>query len=347
MLLWLIWFISFGLALLSVAGMQMLIFRRMILARSDRKRAAWRDALMVRIVDYLDGTEDYATLARLVEQHPAIAGELIGEMRQLVRGAHRDRLSELVVSLGIIDFNLKRLRHRDARERRLAAAWLAVAPGEQVTAALEAALDDRDYHVRLEAVRSLTELRAVRSVLDMVEKLGGAAEHNSRVLYHIFRQLVPALNDQLVALLHSGQSVPIKVLALDALGRSGDGTLVAPIARLIDDPSPELRAKALRALAELGYPDAAPAVLRALADESWRVRTQAANCAGRVGCVAAIPQLVALLGDEQWWVSYRAAEALYALGDAGRGALAGAAAGTDRAGRVSELVIAEKTQAAA
>jgi HEAT repeat protein len=347
MLLRMIWLTSVALAGLSVFGMLLLIVRRMIVARGERRRGQWREALMVHIVDHLDGTGDDDSLVRLARQHPDIAAELIGEMRQLVRGAHREKLAELVVSLGIVAFNLKRLKHRDARQRRLAAAWLAVAPGEGVTAALEAALDDPDYHVRLEAVRSLTELRAVRSVLEVVEKLGGEAEHNSRVLYHIFRQLVPRLNDQLVALLRSGQSVPIKVLALDALGKTGDGALVAPISALADDPSPELRAKALRSLGELGYPDAAPFVLRALDDESWRVRTQAANCAGRIGCLAAIPRLTELLGDEQWWVSYRAAEALYALGEDGRRALAGAAASPGRAGRVSELVIAEKTQVAA
>jgi HEAT repeat protein len=347
MLLRAIWLTSVALAALSVAGMLLLIVRRMILARSERKRGQLRDALMVRVVDYLDGTGDYYHLVRLAGQHPDIAGELIGEMRQLVRGAHREKLSDLVVSLGIVAFNLKRLRSRDARQRRLAAAWLAVAPGEGVIAALEAALDDPDYHVRLEAVRSLTELRAVRSVIEIVEKLGGEAQYNSRVLYHIFRQLVPELSGQLVELLHSGHAVPIKVLALDALGKSGDGALVGPISALADDPSEELRAKALRSLGELGYPDASPFVLRALDDESWRVRTQAANCAGRIGCLAAIPRLTELLGDEQWWVSYRAAEALYVLGEEGRRALADAAARPGHAGRVSELIIAEKTQMAA
>jgi HEAT repeat protein len=221
-----------------------------------------------------------------------------------------------------------------------------VAPGEQVLEALQAALDDRDYFVRLAAVRSLTELGAMPSAELIVKKLGVEAEHNSRVLYHIFRQLAPALNDQLVAIIHSNHSIAVRVLALDALGKSGDGALVEPISRLAGDPSAEIRAKALRALAELGYPDAAPQVLKGLDDESWRVRTQAANCAGRIGCLAAIPRLTELLADEQWWVSYRAAEALYALGQPGRAALQGAVAVAGRAGRVSELVIAEKAQAA-
>jgi HEAT repeat protein len=59
--------------------------------------------------------------------------------------------------------------------------------------------------------------------------------------------------------------VPIKLLALDALGKTGDGALVAPISALADDPSPELRAKALRSLGELGYPDAPRARRRILA----------------------------------------------------------------------------------
>ncbi|HEV8026385.1 MAG TPA: hypothetical protein VGP50_03085, partial [Stellaceae bacterium] len=113
MLLRAIWLTSVALAALSVAGMLLLIVRRMILARSERKRGQRRDALMVRIVDYLDGTGDYYGLVRLAGQHPDIAGELIGEMRQLVRGAHREKLSDLVVSLGIVAFNLKRLRSRD------------------------------------------------------------------------------------------------------------------------------------------------------------------------------------------------------------------------------------------
>jgi HEAT repeat protein len=345
-LLGLIWWGSLTLALLSIMGMLILVLRRFFLMRHERRNAVWRDAIMLGIVGWLDGDEDLAAIERATEGRPGIAADLIAELRQVVRGEQRERLAELANALGIVAFNRRRLITGDTRMRRMVAARLAIGPAEQVALSLEAALDDPDYQVRLAAARSLAELRAIRSVRLLVDKLGLAAEHNSRVLYYIFRQLVPALNDQLVALLQSECSAVIKELALDALGQSGDGAMVEPIARLLNDPSPEVRAKALRALTDLGYPDAGPRALRALADPAWWVRTQAAICVGRVGFLPALPLLAELLADRQWWVRFRAAEALYALGDKGRALLKAAAEATGgRAARVSELLLAEKERA--
>jgi len=346
-LLGLIWWGSLLLALLSVLGMLILVLRRFFLMRRERRDAAWRDEIMRGIVRWLDGDEELAPIERAAEGRAEIAADLIAELRQVVRGEQRDRLAALAGSLGIVEFNRRRLITGDTRTRRSVAARLAIGPAEHVALSLEAALDDPDYQVRLTAARSLAELRAIRSVRLLVDKLGLAAEHNSRLLYHIFRQLVPALNNQLVALLQSERSVVIKELALDALGQSGDGALVEPISRLLDDSSPEVRATALRALTELGYPDAGPCALRALADPAWWVRTQAAACVGRIGFLPALPKLAELLADEQWWVRFRAAEALYALGERGRAMLKAVAADTGgRAARVSDLLLAEKEPAA-
>jgi HEAT repeat protein len=345
-LLGLIWWGSLMLALLSIIGMLMLILRRFFFMRHERRNAVWRDAIMVGIVGWLDGDGDLAPIEHAADGRPGIAADLIAELRQVVRGEQRERLAALAAALGIVAFNCRRLITGDTRTRRVVAARLAIGPAEHVALSLEAALDDPDYQVRLAAARSLAELRAIRSVRLLVDKLGLAAEHNSRVLYYIFRQLVPALNDQLVALLQSECSVVIKELALDALGQSGDGAMVEPIARLLNDSSPELRAKALRALTDLGYPDAGPRALRALADPAWWVRAQAAICVGRVGFLPALPLLAELLADRQWWVRFRAAEALYALGDKGRALLRAAAEATGgRAARVSELLLAEKERA--
>lgn len=338
---------SLALALVSVVGMLALVLRRVFLMRRERREAQWREAIMLGIVGWLDGGDDLATIERAAQGHIDIADDLIAELRQVVRGEQRARLAALAGMLGIVEFNCRRLIAGETRERRLMAARLAIGPAERVALPLEAALDDPDYQVRLAAARSLAELRAIRSVRLLVDKLGLAAEHNSRVLYYIFRQLVPALNDQLVALLEVERSVVIKELALDALGQSGDGTLVEPISRLLDDPSPEVRAKALRALTELGYPDAGPCALRGLADPAWWVRTQAAICVGRIGYMRALPALAELLADRQWWVRFRAAEALYALGEKGQSMLKAAAAATGgHAARVAELLLAEKERAA-
>jgi HEAT repeat protein len=342
-----IWWGSLSLALISVLGMLVLVLRRFFLMRRERREADWRDAITLGIVGWLDGGEELAPIERAAAGHADIAADLIAELRQVVRGDQRERLGALAGMLGIVEFNRRRLIAGDTRERRLMAARLAIGPAASVALVLEAALDDPDYQVRLAAARSLAELRAIRSVRLLVDKLGVAVEHNSRVLHYIFRQLAPALNDQLVALLEVEQSVLVKELALDALGHSGDGTAVAPITRVLDDPSPEVRAKALRALTDLGYPDAGPRALRALADPAWWVRTQAAICVGRIGYLPALPALAELLADGQWWVRFRAAEALYALGASGRDALRTAAAATGgHAARVAELLLAEKERAA-
>ncbi|HVA13028.1 MAG TPA: HEAT repeat domain-containing protein [Stellaceae bacterium] len=208
---------------------------------------------------------------------------------------------------------------------------------------MQCALDDRDPDIRLAAAESLAEIGALPSVAELVDKLRiGTAQH-SQSLRHVFRGLARRQSGELVALLAGEAPSLAKVLALDALGRSGDYGVMAPIIAASEDADVDLRAAAFRALADLGHPAALAAVARGLADPAWEVRTQAAICVGRIGLATLLPKLVELLGDSVWWVRFRAAEALFALGETGEHAVIAASQGAPGpAARTAHLVLAER-----
>lgn len=90
--------------------------------------------------------------------------------------------------------------------------------------------------------------------------------------------------------------------------------LDAALARLRNDPAPEVRKAAIQTLARVGGAVAAAAAMDLLADPVPFVRAHAARALGTLGDPSRAEHLVPLLGDRDWWVRLATKEALAALG---------------------------------
>jgi HEAT repeat protein len=145
--------------------------------------------------------------------------------------------------------------------------------------------------------------------------------------------------------------------AARALGRSGDGTAVRPLADLLArDPEEEVREASAAALGMLADPAAVPALRASLADRSHTVRLASATALDGLGWrpanedetvallvataqwsalgsfgAAAAPLLTRALGDDYYGIRRGAGGALLALGAAARPALERARADPDPA----------------
>jgi len=119
--------------------------------------------------------------------------------------------------------------------------------------------------------------------------------------------------------------------AVLALGRVAPEQGVDAIARLLDDPRPEMRFSAVWTLSALGAAHT-NSLARALADEDPEVRLLAAQCLGDLGATEKCDGIARLLDDDAEPVRFGAALALAALGDTrGAPALRAALARADRA----------------
>lgn len=346
-LLTFLWLLSLALSGIALVGMVILVLRRLILQKLQDRRGRTRKRLLQDVLSYLEGDLAAEELGRRAASADSVLSELLSELAQLVRGSELTKLMALFEELGLMERLLHDLKHGDRHKRLLSARNLSYASTEKCIKALQAALDDRDPDVRLAAASSLTELQAAPHLDVLIDKLQLGSGERSRALLQVFRSLTETRSEELLACLDQEQTTDfIRILILDALGKSGQYQSVPHIIQATSDSSIEVRAAALRALAELQHPAASRSILQALSDTAWEVRTQAATCAGRLGLKEAIDPLAHLLDDRNWWTRYRAAEALHVMGENGQLKLNEiATSGQESARRIASMVLAERTSA--
>jgi len=336
-----IWLFSLFLAAISILGMLLLVFRRLVLT--------WRDALLVRrrgrlserLLFWLASAD--ADPPHIAVRDRDILIDLVFELLRLVRGDSEAKLRGLLNDSAVLEREIAFLERGGRTARLKAAQRLAYFHDGRVAPVLRWAMKwDKQRDVRLAAASSLAELGALHDLTGFVRDLGVGTQEHSRILFFLFRKFGTEHANQLVSLLETDVPDMAKALALDALGRSGAYEAIPAIVRHLDDPSLDIRAQVLRTLADLGHPLAANAVGRGLQDEAWPVRAAAALAAGRIGLREFSGRLNALLNDEQWWVRHRAAEALYVLGGEARALLEEASRQPTRAGRVAQMILWER-----
>ena len=342
MTFWGLWYASLVLAVLAVAIMLLLVLRRVFEMRAERRRERLRAATSAALLGYMDGDVGAAQVRQAARGRTDIVGDLIYEMREIVRGEGSARLIELAVACGGIDRERRRLRRRNPGARAEAVRRLGIY-GSDAVPLLTAALGDRNPGVRSAAAIELTALGAAPPLVTLAEAMRIGIDATSEDLRRIFRRVVAGEPRSAIALIEDEWTPDaLNILLLDGLGFAGVFEALPAIGSMLQNGTPEVRVEALRALANLGHPSAAEVATEALSDPDWRVRAQAANCVRRIGAESAADALEALLGDEQWWVRFRAAEALSTFGADGRARLTRVSVQGDRAGQVAQLVLAER-----
>lgn len=342
MSLWDLWFASLALAALSVAVMLLLVLRRLVQMKFDRRRERLRAAASAALLGYLDGSRPESDVLEAAGGRGDIVADLIVEMREIMRGDSAGRLAALAAAGGGLDRERRRLRNRRAGRRAETVRRLGIYGAEAVPL-LETALGDDDAGVRTAAAIELAALDASPPLATLAERMRIGVDPGSEDLRRIFRRAVAAEPRTAISLLEDEWTLDaLRVLLLDGLGYAGAFAALPAIAVALGSDTSEVRIEALRALANLAHPSAAQSAIEALADPDWRVRAAAANCVRRIGATAALPALDLLLSDPQWWVRFRAAEALAAMGGDGQSRLTQAATRGDRAGQVAQLVLAER-----
>ena len=188
------------------------------------------------------------------------------------------------------DAALRDVRAQQPRFRGAAAARLAEPPNgrrqEAITGLLSLARDDHGA-VREAAYESLGTLGAVEALSTLLD----------------------AFEDQ-----HMGA----RQTAVLAVGRVAPEQGADSIARLLDDPRPEMRFSAIWSLSHLGAAHS-DQIAKALADGDEEVRILAMQCLGELGARGNLEAIARSLDDSSDAVRFAAATTLATLGDA-RGA---------------------------
>lgn len=337
-----IWWLTIFLALHSCLLMVVLILRRLVLRILAARQRRQEEDLLVRLTEYLASeTPDSSPRIARNRSEALLLLEIVEHLLRSIGGNGRRRLLAVLRAFGGEAEQMRRLRRGKEWQRVAAARRLRHFDAPEVVDALRLALDDASSEVRAAAARSLLSLDAVDSVTVLFDKLVVRAPVAPKALRDIFRRLGGRFRDEMLAVLED-EAERVRIVAIDALGHSGDLRVVEPLMKLLPGGGKEIAANVLRALALLGDPRALPAVREGLDSPAWEVRCQAAFCAGRVGAIEVKDRLAELLDDPVWWVRYRAAEALYEFGGEGIPLLLSLALEPTRAGETAQMIVAER-----
>lgn len=338
-----LWSLSLLLSVVALGLMSALILRRAFNDRAEERREELVAAGTREVFRAMEGDAAAADVVRACNGRPIVLTERVLEIAALVRGPDREALSVLLEQLGIAAHLHRQLKSWRAALRRRAAERLALFNRGETIMALTAALDDRSPHVRLAAAVSLSELGKPPAFDRLLKQLSVGAEFRSATLRVLFRKLAREQPIPLLATLRRDPPSALKVLLIEALGKSGRYGMEEVFIHYCRDPDKEVRSEVLRSLASLEHPAILQLAARRLEDPAWEVRLQAATVAGRARFTSLIPAVSRLLDDEVWWVRFRSAEALVAMGEAGIARLREVAGeATGRAGEAARLILMER-----
>ncbi len=342
----LLWWTTIALAGTAIVWMTTLIVARWFRMRREARYAAERRKVDSAIVSLLGGGT--ATRAELVPhpRSPHAVAEALVEVLGLVRGADRERLLAGLRGLAVDEAIRKGTRRGPIATRLICIEALVSFPDPKTDMLLRQITTDPkgEHECRLAAVRALADMGAELSISRLLDAMiydGLVASGPVIELLHIMARRWP--DDLVGSLQRLDMTRQVRPLVVEAMGETGDYSVIPNLIEAAGQDDFEVRAAAVRALGKLAHPAAEPALAKAMTDEAWPVRALACHAAGRSGLVSLISPLSKALEDPAWWVRHRAAGALLTLGPPGRERLAEiAGAATGVAGSTASLALAEK-----
>jgi len=302
------------------------------------------------LVSYLKGTFDLVELQRVILGKENLLMGLVAQLAEESSEPERLKLIDLFVIGGlysIVEKELKALsRAYNWRQRQRAATFLPyIAKREVIIPVLLSALEDRTFMVRFSAAHALAKVKAVETIIPILEHLSLPSEwpieRTIEIIYEMGKEEAITMLLQYISLPSAkGQS---KIFAISALGLQKESEAIPSILTHLTNPDKELRIQSAKALGNIGDTQAVHALCGSMYDSMWEVRAASASSLGLLRDGRAISTLVKGLCDSEWWVRYNCANALAELGDDGIAALKEAHNHDDKFAReVSRLVLQEQ-----
>ena len=304
---------SLVLALAATAFVLVLVLRRIVLSRDERRRVAVEERLRDDALALVDGDE--VELPELSRQEAAIFARLIARWSRQLAGESRVHIARFFEAGGHIDDQARLLGSRRTWKRAAAAATLGDMASPQAVPPLLDALHDPERDVRAAATRSLALLGAAVAVEPIVEELAAGRVQRAVGGWALMQIGNPALTRLRGLLAHEDSSV--RATAAELIGLIGEASDSAELIGLLRDPSAEVRAKSAHALGRLGAGQAAAMLRGALGDRIFFVRAAAARALGQIGDRPSIPALVHQAQTDRFESAQAAARALADLSPAG------------------------------
>lgn len=230
---------------------------------------------------------------------------------QLVRGRDRERLFEICERASLFDNALNQLSSSVELRRIDSVRELALFGSAACIGGLRRCLaNDASPFVRFQAAVALSDLGHLPPCRELLPMLNFGHWPLTKMHAGLFRSIATNECEAVINLSLDEAFRRERPVLVDALGWTGDFSVLPALERHANDSDPEVRCAALRSTRRVGHPAAALWVPALLLDPSDSVRIQAVRACGDLGLRETVPLLQSLVRNPSWWVRTRATEAL-------------------------------------
>ncbi|NMW21179.1 MAG: HEAT repeat domain-containing protein [Chlorobiaceae bacterium] len=348
-------FLLFAYAIVLLTGIVILLSIALVLVnnltiRREAKIQEQRKNLRLSLLSYVKGDIRWPALKIIISGQEKLLVGLVAQLAEELGESARLKCIELFSFKELnklANLELKKLSHSlNWRKRQRAATFLPYIANSQANIPpLVHALEDKVFMVRFSAAHSLATIKAIDTIIPILEHLSLPSEwpieRTIEIIYEMGREAISPLMNYLSLPTAKNES---KVFAISALGLLHVGEAVPFILTYLCNPDKELRIQSAKALGNIGATEATVALCNSMNDSAWEVKATSANALGLLKNKSSIPILLGGLRDSAWWVRYNSANALAELGNEGITALKEAYSHDDKFAReVSRLVLQERS----
>ncbi|SHF28230.1 HEAT repeat-containing protein [Caloramator proteoclasticus DSM 10124] len=229
-----------------------------------------------------------------------------------LRGSISNNLTKLAEDIGLVDYELEKLKSKDMHKVALACKNLGEIRSKKALGSLLDLIDIEVVEVKYNVLMALAKIGDEEAFIEAFKRLSKTIPLSERSLVeiadsfegdkiYVYRNLM-YLEDEFIS------SIFIK-----SAGNYKNTILADEIAIFLADENKEKKIAALKALGNMGDNRYVIQIIELLNDESWEVRAIAAKVLGQLQDNRALIPLVKALSDKEWYVRYNAANSLISI----------------------------------
>jgi HEAT repeat protein len=224
----------------------------------------------------------------------------------------RLKLSKLCEDIGLVEYEIKRLKNKNIHQVALACKNLGEFRSKKAIQPLLNLVPHPSTDIKYNALLALAKIGDETAFLESFRKLSETIPLSERSLIEIADSFE---GDKLYiykTLIHSEDDF-ISSIFIKSAGNHREAALVDDIALFLNSSNKEKRLAALKALGNIGDNKYVDIIIELLNDKEWEVRAMAAKALGQIKDSRALLPLVKALSDPQWYVRYNSAYSLVSI----------------------------------
>ncbi|MGB9813311.1 MAG: HEAT repeat domain-containing protein [Thermovenabulum sp.] len=311
-------FFLISLLLLLYLYLAYLKMREMIYEKKKNKAynllAPLVDEILVNIDEVKE--EEVIKLKRKLKKYyeKDIVAEKLIKYFELYSGEIRNKITMLCEKLGLVDFEIKRLKGKDLYQKAIACKRLGEYRSKKALVDLYEALKidfaDVKYHAAL-ALAKIGDLEYFTKIFKEMLGLNILSERNLLEIVDSFEGDKISLYKSMI--FHEDDF--ISSIFIKSAGNNFMIDLSEEISRFLNSKSFLRRIAAIKAIGQMGALKYIDDIIKALFDDDWQIRAVAAKALGELKDPKALPFLKKALSDGEWWVRYNSAGAIFKIGN--------------------------------